>query len=102
QVDAAKVQRDRQILEGLQAGRLDRALFSENANSYFTPQAIQDFASGLAPLGGIEEFRQTERQQRGGMSFRLYQIRFAKKPVILTVRELPDGKIEQFQAFAGD
>ena len=30
---------------------LDRTLFTANANSYFTDQAIADYKSSLAPLG---------------------------------------------------
>ncbi len=39
------------ILVGLQKGRIDRSLFTDNANSYFDKQCLHDLASSLAPLG---------------------------------------------------
>src|SRR5262249_23117403 len=53
-----KLERARKIFADLQAGRIDRSLFTDNANSYFSEQALQDFASSLAPLGSPKEFIQ--------------------------------------------
>ncbi|MBW8868671.1 MAG: serine hydrolase, partial [Acidobacteria bacterium] len=39
------------VLSGLQRGTIDRSLFTANANFYFDPQGISDFAASLAPLG---------------------------------------------------
>src|SRR5579875_1338326 len=39
------------ILGGLQQGRIDRALFTADCNAYFDADALQDFKSSLAPLG---------------------------------------------------
>jgi hypothetical protein len=45
--DASKEeQQSRAVFEGLQQGKINRSLFTDNANSYFTEQALQDFASG--------------------------------------------------------
>jgi D-alanyl-D-alanine carboxypeptidase len=94
--------RARKILEGLQHGSLDRSLFTSNANSYFTEQAVSDFASSLGPLGTPKQFSQTIHRERGGMSFRAYQVQFQQKSVVITERDMPDGKIEQYQIFAGN
>src|SRR5208337_4989553 len=48
---AQKLDQARKIFDGLQHGQIDRSLFTSNANSYFTDQALQDFARGLGPLG---------------------------------------------------
>jgi CubicO group peptidase (beta-lactamase class C family) len=94
QVAAARA---RQIFEGLQHGKLDRALFTPNANSYFSDQVIQDFASGLAPLGAPKAVAQTRSSDRGGMTFRLFGVTFAGRSLSIWERDMPDGKIEQFQ-----
>jgi D-alanyl-D-alanine carboxypeptidase len=94
--------RARQILEGLQKGKIDRAIFTPNANSYFTNQAIQDFASGLAPLGAIKEIKQTRSSDRGGMTFRLFEVKYPDKSLSIWERDMPDGQIEQFQVMPAE
>src|SRR5262249_9485576 len=79
-----KAAQARQILEGLQHGRLDRALFTSNAVAYFTDLALADFASSLGPLGAPQEFAQTSQGLRGGMTLRRFRIRFAQKTLSLT------------------
>ena len=90
----------RKVFEGLQHGRLDRALFTANANSYFTDQALADFASSLAPLGAPKEFTRQSQSLRGGMTFRRYTVVFAKRTVRVTTFTMPDGKLEQYMVEA--
>jgi D-alanyl-D-alanine carboxypeptidase len=97
-----KVDRARNIFEKLQQGKIDRSLFTDNANSYFTDQALQDFASSLGPLGTPQDFQQTSEQLRGGMSYRGYRARFAGKAVVISTFEMPDGKLEQYQVGVGN
>jgi CubicO group peptidase (beta-lactamase class C family) len=100
---AASEKRARDILSGLQAGKIDRSLFTDNGNSYFTEQAIGDFAGSLSPLGAPTELRQTQQNERGGMTFRLFKVTYPKRNVEVWERDMPDGKIEQFQVgAAGD
>jgi D-alanyl-D-alanine carboxypeptidase len=94
--------RARQVLEGLQQGKIDLALFTENANSYFTPAALRDFATGLGPLGAVAEVKQTRQSDRGGMTFRQFEAKFARGKLEIWERDMPDGKIEQFQVTARD
>jgi CubicO group peptidase (beta-lactamase class C family) len=89
--------RARQVLEGLQRGSIDRALFTDDANGYFSAQAIADFASSLGPLGAPVELKQLRQSDRGGMTFRLFEVTFRNKSVSIWERDLPDGRIEQFQ-----
>ena len=86
----------RQIFIGLQHGKIDRSLFTENCNAYFDEQALGDFESSLKPLGTPIEFRQTAKESRGGMTFRVYDIVFPTTHLELTTYQMPDGKIEQF------
>ena len=88
--------RDRKIFEELQHGRIDRSLFTDNANAYFSPQAVKDFESSLGPMGAPQQFEQTGEQGRGGMLFRAYRVACKKRDLTITIYEMPDGKLEQF------
>jgi CubicO group peptidase (beta-lactamase class C family) len=93
----AKLEQARKIFEGLQKGTIDRSLFTDNANAYFSEQALQDFAAGLAPLGTPQSFVQASQGLRGGMILRVYLIRFPQKVLRAWTYEMPDGKLEQYQ-----
>lgn len=99
QTDDEKQQAEN-ILGQLQQGRLDRSLFTADANSYFTEQALKDFSTSLAPLGSPREFVQTGKADRGGMTFLGYKAIFSEKTLAVWVRKMPDGKIEQYQLIA--
>lgn len=90
-------QQAKNIFAQLQRGLLDRSLFTANANSYFTEQALKDFSTSLAPLGSPRELVQTEKTDRGGMTFFRYEAKFSEKNFEVWVREMPAGKIEQYQ-----
>lgn len=85
------------IFQQLQRGMIDRSLFTADANSYFTSEARKDFATSLAPLGPPQEFVPTGKEERGGMTFFGYRAKFSQKTFAVWVREMPDGKIEQYQ-----
>jgi hypothetical protein len=101
-VAAEKVERARKILEQLQQGKIDRSLFTDNANSYFDQQALQDFATSLGSLGTPQEFQQTAEHGRGGMTSRTYRAKFAEKVLSISTFEMPDGKIEQYLVSVGN
>jgi len=94
--------RARRIFEGLQTGKIDRSQLTDNANSYFTELALRDFAEGLRPLGAPLQFEQAAQQDRGGMTFRRFDVKFDKRTVQIWERDMPDGKIEQFQIPSAD
>jgi CubicO group peptidase (beta-lactamase class C family) len=89
--------RARAVFDSLRRGRLDRALFTPNANAYFSESALADFASGLGPLGAPQEFEQSNESRRGGMTARSYRIKCGPKTLRLTTFIMPDGKLEQYQ-----
>jgi D-alanyl-D-alanine carboxypeptidase len=97
-----KLEQAKKIFEGLQHGTIDRSLFSDNANAYFSEQALQDFASGLAPLGTPRQFVQVRQGLRGGMTLRVYILRFEKQTLRAWTYELPNGKLEQYQIATQD
>jgi hypothetical protein len=84
------------IYHGLQQGRIDRALLAPNLSDYFTPEAVADFQSSLSPLGEPLLFHQAQEELRGGMTFRVFQIVYPGKRLILTTYTYPDGKLEQY------
>ncbi len=92
-----KLEQARKIFAGLQQGTVERALFTDNANSYFSEPALKDFAASLAPLGTPQEFTQTRQALRGGMTLRVYRIKFAQQTLRAWSYEMPDGKLEQYQ-----
>jgi len=84
------------IYRGLEQGRIDRNLLAPNLNDYFTPEAISDFQSSLAPLGEPISFKQVRESLRGGMTFRVFQIVYPGKHLNLTTYTYPNGKLEQY------
>lgn len=99
---AAKLAQARKIYEGLQQGKIDRSLFTDDANFYFNEQALKDFASSLGPLGSPQEFTGGRTSQRGGMTYRGFTVKYPTKTLSISTYEMPDGKIEQYLVIARD
>ena len=86
----------RSILEGLQKGRIDRSMFTSDANSYFSEVALADYRSSLESLGKLKAVTLGNESLRGGMTHRSYKAEFESRTVNLNVYVLPNGKVEQF------
>jgi D-alanyl-D-alanine carboxypeptidase len=86
----------RSILEGLALGKIDRELFTNNANFYFNQTALDDYRQSLARIGPLESVTRLNETLRGGMTHRTYRAVFQKKTVNLNVYLMPEGKYEQF------
>jgi CubicO group peptidase (beta-lactamase class C family) len=84
------------ILVGLQKGKIDRSVFTDNANAYFDEQCLRDLASSLAPLGAPTEFELVSEGLRGGMIARRYRAKFQKKALEVSTYAMPAGKLEQY------
>jgi hypothetical protein len=84
------------IFRDLQKGHIDRSLLAPNLSDYFTAEALADFSESLAPLGEPLTFHQVNTEQRGGMTFRSFQIVYPGKQLRLTTYTYPDGKLEQY------
>jgi CubicO group peptidase (beta-lactamase class C family) len=93
----AKLEEAKQIFAGLQQGTIDRSLFTDDANFYFSEEALKDFQTGLAPLGTPQEFNAVAHGLRGGMMERIYSVKFPKQSLRVWTYEMPDGKLEQYQ-----
>ena len=85
-----------QVLAGLRAGKINRALFTANANGYFSELALRDCKTSLGPLGKLKTVTPVSENLRGGMTHRTYTAEFEKKKLWLNIYLLPDGKYEQF------
>jgi len=94
---AAETSAARAMFDDLRSGRIDRSKLTPNASAYFTPQAIEDFASSLGPLGAPASFTRTSNRLRGGMTSEAYNITYRDGTRLRLVRRaMPDGKVEQF------
>jgi D-alanyl-D-alanine carboxypeptidase len=94
--DQKEDEKIRKVYEGLQQGKIDRPLFTDNANSYFTEQALKDYASSLGPLGAPQSFSQSGTSLRGGMTERVYEVKYPAKNLVIIIYEMPDGTLEQY------
>ncbi|HEY3055898.1 MAG TPA: serine hydrolase domain-containing protein [Thermoanaerobaculia bacterium] len=92
----------KKIFAGLQKGQIERALFTSNANAYFSETALKDFAVTLGPLGTPQEFTQIAQSLRGGMTLRRYRAVFPKKTLRVWTFTMPDGKLEQYMVAASE
>ncbi len=86
----------RNILEDLTQGKIDRSLFTQNCNDYFTPAALQDIQTSLAPLGSLKLLMRQSEQLRGGMTHLSYRAHFEHDTLALNIYLMPNGKFEQF------
>jgi hypothetical protein len=92
----ASAEEAQKILADLQLGKIDRSLFTADANAYFSEQALADCKASLEPLGLLKTVTPTNENLRGGMTHRSYRAEFEKKTVTLNIYVLADGKYEQF------
>jgi CubicO group peptidase (beta-lactamase class C family) len=102
--DEESVAAARGIYDQLRAGRIDRALFTEDANYYFTDQVLADYRDSLGPLGDPQSFAAAgPARLRGGFVNRNYRLAFAGRQLtIVTYAEPgPHGRIEQFLVMPG-
>jgi D-alanyl-D-alanine carboxypeptidase len=86
----------RTILTGLQDGRIDRRLFTPDANYYFSAETLDDFASSLKPLGPVTKVEEKHEELRGGMTYRSFRVGFQDgASVTVSTYTTKDGALEQ-------
>lgn len=93
---AAGLAMAKRVFAALQKGQVDRKTLTYNADVYFTAQVLGDLKASLGPLGAPTEFVQVNQNLRGGMQFRAFRVRAGGKALVVTVRTMPDGKMEQY------
>lgn len=80
----------------LSQGKLDRSLLTDDANAYFTPQALADYLDSLKSAGAPASVEETGAQERGGMSYRFYRVKTPRKTFQVSTFFTPEGKLDQF------
>ncbi|HEX7370931.1 MAG TPA: serine hydrolase domain-containing protein [Rhodanobacteraceae bacterium] len=90
------------IYANLQQGKIDRSLFSADANFYFDATALHDYQASLAPLGKPQSFTIRRAAKRGGMQMRSYTVTYPKTKLAITTYTLPNGKLEQYIVASAD
>ena len=94
----------RRIYDELRAGRIDRSLFTEDANYYFTDEVLRDYRDSLGPLGDPQSFTATgPARLRGGFVNRNYRLTFAGRELMIVTYAEPGahGRIEQYLVIPG-
>jgi len=97
--------RARTVFNQLRSGALDRSLLTENANYYFTPQAIADYRASIASLGEPTAFEANGSPVlRGGYVIQGYTIKYPTRSLSLSTFYEPgaNGRIEQFLVSPGE
>ncbi len=94
--DQKEDEKVRKVYDGLQQGKIDRSLFTDNANFYFNDQALKDYSSSLGLLGAPQSFLPSGSSLRGGMTERIYEVTYPTKNLVIIIYEMPDGKFEQY------
>lgn len=84
------------LCDDLSHGKLDRSRLNASATGYFTPAAIAEYETSLQRLGLPLSITERLHEKRGGMTFHVYTLKFAKRTVAVTTYEQPDGKLDQF------
>ena len=79
----------------VQRSRLQTALCASSVD--ISDPHPQRRAAGLGPLKTAQEFVQVRQDLRGGMTLRVYRVKFAEKTLRAWTYEMPDGKLEQYQ-----
>jgi CubicO group peptidase (beta-lactamase class C family) len=101
----AQAARARNVYDQLRSGKLDRSLLTENANYYFTEQAVADYGSSLGPLGEPVSFEPDGAPVlRGGFVIQGYTIKYPGRTLDLSTfyEPGPNGRIEQFLVKPGE
>ncbi len=94
--DDAKRALAEDIFKDLQEGRIQRALFSENGNAYFTDAALKNAQQALHTMGELQSFELLQTGIRGGMDYRVYELKLARGALTLVTRTWLGGSIEQY------
>lgn len=98
-LDQARDALARKVYDQLRAGTLDRALLTEDAAYYFTPEATADYRDSLSPLGEPDSFVALGKPRlRGGFVNRNHAIEHKGRKLIAITYAEPgaEGRFEQF------
>jgi D-alanyl-D-alanine carboxypeptidase len=83
------------ILAGLQRGAIERSLFTQNANDYFSASTLVDFKSSLGGLGTCSSISQANSGLRGGMTHRVFSVTCGTTNIVAATFTMANGQLEQ-------
>jgi D-alanyl-D-alanine carboxypeptidase len=87
----------KKIFLALQKGTALREAMTDDLAGWFSPTVLADFAASLAPLGEVSSFTQANRSERGGMDYRIFNVKMSGgKTVSIAAYVKPDGRFDQF------
>jgi D-alanyl-D-alanine carboxypeptidase len=88
--DARGLDRAKALFAQLRSGTIDRTMLTEDANFYFTPAALADYRTSLAPLGEPTGFVQLgSAKLRGGFVHRSYRVTYPGRTLSVSTFALP-------------
>jgi hypothetical protein len=85
-----------QLLEALQAGRVDRAILSDEFNYFLTDRMIEKAAASLRSYGRPANAFVESVNERGGMEVSSTRFEFGSGKLRAVMYRTPDGKVQQF------
>ncbi|SEN20650.1 CubicO group peptidase, beta-lactamase class C family [Sphingomonas gellani] len=97
--ESARTAAARRVFDMLRGGTLDRALLTQDAAYYFTPEALADYRASLSALGEPTGFEAVRGPRlRGGFVNRNYRVTYGDRTLnIITYAEPGEaGRYEQF------
>jgi D-alanyl-D-alanine carboxypeptidase len=83
------------VLEGLEAGKLDRTVLADNLKFFFTDQVVADYKTSLAGLGKIKSLEAENEEDRGGMQGYFYEVKGSGRSIGAFIYITADGKLDQ-------
>ncbi len=84
------------ILTGLQAGTVDRRLFTEEYNHFLTAAKAQGAKDRLGPLGAPSKVEVANLGERGGMEVSVVNFTFGERVVTALMYRYPNGMVDEY------
>lgn len=84
------------IFKGLQAGNVDRKLFTEEYNYFLTAAREQGAKARLGPLGEPSKVEIADLGERGGMEVSFTNFTFGTKVVSALMYRYPNGMVDEY------
>ncbi len=89
----------RRWVEGLAAGKPDRAMLAPDFNRYFNEERAAGNAKALAALGAIKDVRVNSTGERGGTEVTTSTIVFEHGEATAVMYRMPDGMVGQILVY---
>ncbi len=88
--------RMRKVFDAFRRGTIDRSLFTEDANQFFSPAVLADQRTGLAHFGAPRAFVLRSQSVEADSTYRNWKILTDRADLYATEIDAPDGRIADF------